>query len=53
MTTEVYYEDLKDLLLGEKLGIGIYRKVAVYLLDPTLVIKVSETDRGNCSFTTS
>ena len=33
------YEDLKELLLGKALGIGIHRKVAVYKLDPTLAIK--------------
>src|SRR3990167_3265512 len=33
------YEDLKELLLGQVLGLGIHRKVGVYKLDPTLVIK--------------
>jgi len=33
------YEDLKELLFGEALGAGIHRKVGVYKLDPTLVIK--------------
>jgi len=33
------YEDLKDLLLGEALGVGIHRKVGVYKLDKNLVVK--------------
>lgn len=38
------YEDLKDLLVGEQLGVGIYRKVGVFLPDPTLVIKCAVDD---------
>lgn len=33
------YEDLKDLILGELLGIGIHRKVGVFKPDTSLVIK--------------
>jgi len=33
------YEDLKSLLFGEVLGLGIHRKVGVYKLDPRFVIK--------------
>jgi hypothetical protein len=33
------YEDLKELLFGEIQGVGIHRKVGVYNLDKTLVIK--------------
>lgn len=33
------YEDLKEMLLGQVLGIGIHRKVGVYVPDPTYVIK--------------
>lgn len=33
------YEDLKGLLFGEALGIGVHRKVGVYLPDKTLAIK--------------
>ena len=39
MNELVQYEDLKGLLLGQVLGLGIHRKVGVYKLDPTLVIK--------------
>lgn len=35
------YEDLKDLLLAETLGVGIHRKVGAYNLDKSLVIKVA------------
>ena len=37
----IQFEDLKDLLLGDLLGVGIHRKVGVYKLDPSLVIKCS------------
>ena len=42
------YEDLKELLLGELLGEGIYRKVGVFTPDKTLVIKcaVSEPQKN-------
>lgn len=40
------YEDLKELLLGKALGIGIHRKVGVYKLDESLVIKCA-TDCPN------
>lgn len=33
------YEDLKELLLGQVLGVGIHRKVGVFNPDPSLVIK--------------
>lgn len=33
------YEDLKALLFGKALGVGIHRKVGVFLPDPSLVIK--------------
>lgn len=33
------YEDLKGLLFGHVLGIGVHRKVGVYTLDKSLVIK--------------
>lgn len=33
------YEDLKGMLFGEALGLGIHRKVGVYRLDTTLVVK--------------
>ena len=36
---ELQYEDIQSLLLGQCLGIGIHRKVAVFNPDPTLVIK--------------
>jgi len=40
MTSDILqYEDLKDLLIGEKLGVGIHRAVAIYKPDPTLVLK--------------
>ncbi len=39
MTNETPYEDLKSLLFGEMLGMGIHRKVGVYKLDENLVIK--------------
>ena len=39
ITKLAQYEDLKDLLLGQDLGIGIHRVVGVYKPDPTLVIK--------------
>ncbi|MCK9370240.1 hypothetical protein M0R04_10070 [Candidatus Dojkabacteria bacterium] len=39
MKEEIQYEDLKTLLLGEVLGIGIHRKVGVYKQDESLVIK--------------
>lgn len=35
----VQYEDLKELLFGAALGIGIHRKVGVFRPDPSLVIK--------------
>jgi hypothetical protein len=44
MTQELYYEDLYSMIAGEKLGVGIYRKVGVYIPDLTLVIKVSEDE---------
>lgn len=39
ITESVQYEDLKELLLGQALGCGIHRKVGVYNLDQSLVIK--------------
>lgn len=33
------FEDLKGLLFGEALGFGVHRKVGVYNLDKTLVVK--------------
>ena len=33
------YEDLKNLLFGEALGVGIHRRVGVFMPDKTLVIK--------------
>lgn len=39
MNELMQYEDLKGLLFGKVLGVGIHRKVGVYLPDPTLVIK--------------
>jgi len=39
ISEQTQYEDLKGLLLGEQLGIGVHRKVGVYLPDNTLVIK--------------
>ena len=33
------FEDLKGLVLGELLGIGIHRKVGVYKVNPEFVIK--------------
>lgn len=33
------YEDLKELLFGEMLGVGIHRKVGVYKPDKRFVIK--------------
>lgn len=40
MITELsQYEDLKELLLGELVGVGIHRKVGVFRPDPSLVIK--------------
>lgn len=39
MTEATQYEDLKDLVLGKALGVGIHRKVGVFKPDPTLVIK--------------
>ena len=42
------FEDLKGLLFGELLGVGVHRKVGVFLPDPTLVIKcVIETPNIN------
>lgn len=40
------YEDLKALTFGKVLGAGIHRKVGVYELDKTLVLKVA-TDAPN------
>jgi hypothetical protein len=39
MNESSQFEDLKSLLFGEALGIGIHRKVGVFNPDPTLVIK--------------
>jgi hypothetical protein len=44
MTNTLMYEDLRGLLLGEKLGEGVYRKVSVFRPDKRLVIKVAEED---------
>jgi hypothetical protein len=35
------YEDLKEFIMGDALGLGCYRKVGVFKPDPTLVIKCS------------
>lgn len=35
------YEDLKDLLCGERLGAGIHREVFVYKPDPKYVMKIA------------
>lgn len=37
-------DDLKRLVLGEKLGAGVYRTVYEYALDPKLVVKVEKDD---------
>lgn len=39
MTIETQYEELKSLVSGKALGVGIHRVVGVYKPDPSLVIK--------------
>lgn len=39
ISEQTQYEDLKEMMLGEALGIGVHRKVGVYNLDKSLVIK--------------
>lgn len=49
ISKEAQYEDMQDLLLGEKLGVGIHRLVGAFKPDTTLVIKCA-TECPNVNF---
>lgn len=46
---EIQYEDLKELIFGDFLGSGVYRKVGVFEQDKSLVIKCA-FDNPNINF---
>ncbi|MEK6879274.1 MAG: hypothetical protein AABY22_06670 [Nanoarchaeota archaeon] len=39
ISTSAQYEDLKEMLFDEVIGVGVHRKVGVYNLDKRLVVK--------------
>jgi len=44
MTSKLFYRDAFNALCGPKLGEGLHRTVFLCAFDPTLVIKVENTD---------
>jgi hypothetical protein len=47
ISEQTQYEELKDLVLGKMLGVGVYRNVRVFKPKPDLVIKCAIEDPSN------
>jgi len=42
-------KELAAVMVGKRLGVGVYRKVYVNRFDPTTVIKIEENGKGFCN----